>query len=254
MHGENSYASELRLLNRVECNTKATNYFCMHSYDIKGRENRCFITDYGATETVRLSDFEESALLKCNHLHIGGLFSCKHMKCGLAELLAKLKKKRMQTLQFLDTNYDASEKWGWADGVNTLDSVLNLIDVLLINESEACGIANSGSDVDLAIEIFSAKYPTTLVVVTLGSKGCCASHGGTKYKCGPQKADPFLDATELEMLNAGFLFHWRSHMKDIATSLQWGCRGGHIQLHFNWCMRATHSSGKTEIYIIEKLR
>ena len=164
----------------------------------KVEKNRCFITDYGATETVRLSDFEESALLKCNHLHIGGLFSCKHMKRGLAESLAKLKKE-CRPYNFLDTNYDASEKWGWADGVNTLDSVLNLIDVLLINESEACGIANSGSDVDLAIEILSAKYPTTLVVVTLGSKGAAQVMEGLSISAVLKKLTPSWTRLELEM-------------------------------------------------------
>ena len=53
-----------------------------------------------------------------------------------------------------------------------------------------CGIANSGSDVDLAIETLSAKYPTTLVVVTLGQKGAAQVMEGLSISAVLKKLTP----------------------------------------------------------------
>ena len=150
---------------------------------LAGPDDRAFCSHFGISDT-----FDASALLADDaralrklgicHVHVSGFFSCAALRKTLPALLRAARELGATTS--LDTNNDASGRWGAVDGL--WDDILPLITLFMPNELEACAIAGvAAGEVESAL----AKLRTQVggqhgghVVVTRGARGALVSSSG----------------------------------------------------------------------------
>ena len=228
----------------VESNEESTGVCVVISSQV---DDRCFVTDCGSTSSLLLSDFSESDLMSCDHLHIGGLFSCKELQRTICGHLVKLRSQNHKLTISLDTNFDASENWGWeealgrsddggSNGVNWIHSeLLPCVDYLLVNEVEAVGIAFPpstrallGSPEEAVCVLQRLLAPGGVAVASCGCEGAVAAKGGARYSCkSPNLGNAFKDSTGSgDAFDSGFLLSMHVTKGDVQASLSFACAAG----------------------------
>lgn len=161
-------------------------------------ESRRILTWPGTMSEMNFSHLDEPYLAGSRHFHISSLFLQRALAPDLPALFRRLKSAGL-TLS-LDTNDDPEDRW---EGV--LDELLDLIDILLPNEAEACRIAKRAS-LNEALEVLGARIPC--IAVKCGQRGCVVQTQEKRFDV-PGLAVSAVDTIGAgDSFNAGFLFAW----------------------------------------------
>jgi sugar/nucleoside kinase (ribokinase family) len=162
-----------------------------------GKE-RHILTYLGTMAELSIEDLDLDYLKSARHFHLSSLFLQRALAPALPSLFRELRSAGL-TLS-LDTNDDPDDKW---NGV--LDELLDLVDILMPNEDEACRIARTQS-ADEAIEDLAKRVPC--VVVKRGPQGSITRAGGQTFTAPPVAVSPVDTIGAGDSFNAGFLFGW----------------------------------------------
>ncbi|MFZ0691833.1 MAG: carbohydrate kinase family protein [Acidobacteriaceae bacterium] len=160
--------------------------------------NRRIVTYPGTMSEMTIRDLDVSWLRASRHFHLSSLFLQRALAPELPVLFREFKDAGL-TLS-LDTNDDPEDQW---DGV--LDELLDLVDILLPNEAEACRIARRGT-LDEALAALAARVPC--VAVKCGKRGSIVQKGGSHWESAGIEVDPVDSIGAGDSFNAGFLFAW----------------------------------------------
>jgi sugar/nucleoside kinase (ribokinase family) len=161
-------------------------------------EERHILTYPGTMAEMRVCDLDVAYLKSGRHFHLSSLFLQRALAPDLPALFRELRDAGL-TIS-LDTNDDPEDKWG-----DLLDPLLDLIDVLLPNEAEACRIAHRDT-LDEALDVLSKRVPC--VAVKRGGQGSVVRAGSQTFTA---KAIPVVPVDTIgagDSFNAGFLFAW----------------------------------------------
>lgn len=165
---------------------------------LSGAADRAFVSLYGATAAFRRADLDEAALRRARHIHVSGFWQSDALRPELAPLLRQLRQAGASVS--LDPGYDPTDLWS-----DHIDEVLEAVDLLLPNETEATRIARTET-VEDALAVLAARVP--LVVVKLGPGGAVARRGDQVWQRSAF-AVPVVDTTGAgDAFNAGFLRRW----------------------------------------------
>ncbi len=161
-------------------------------------QSRRIITYPGTMTEMTSRDLDISWLRDSRHFHFSSLFLQRGLAPDLPGLFRKLKDAGL-TLS-LDTNDDPEDRW---EGV--LDELLDLVDILLPNEAEACRIARRGT-LDEALAALAGRVPC--VAVKCGRRGAIVRKGDKVWKAEGIEVDAVDSIGAGDSFNAGFLFAW----------------------------------------------
>jgi sugar/nucleoside kinase (ribokinase family) len=162
-----------------------------------GKE-RHILTYPGTMSDMSKQDLDVAYLKSSRHFHLSSLFLHRSLAADLPELLRELKSAGL-TIS-LDTNDDPEDRWG-----GVLEEVLDLVDVLLPNETEICRIAKRDSMED-AIAVLARRIPC--IAVKLGSRGALVQAGSKRYTAAPVSVSAVDSIGAGDSFNAGFLSAW----------------------------------------------
>ena len=147
---------------------------------------------------MRLRDLNLEYLKSAKHFHLSSLFLLRALQPDLPALFRELKGAGL-TIS-LDTNDDPSGRW---NGV--LPELLDYVDLLLPNETEACHIANKAT-LNEALEELARRVPC--VAVKCGSRGSVVRVDGETFSVAGVSVQPVDTIGAGDSFNAGFLFGW----------------------------------------------
>jgi len=156
---------------------------------------RHILTYPGTMFEMSAADLDLDYLASGRHFHLSSLFLHKALQPDLPGIFKKLKAAGL-TLS-LDTNDDPDDQWG-----GVLDEMLDLTDILLPNEQEACRIARV-ADFENALDILARRVP--IVAVKRGSKGALVRSGALRWEIPPVPVSPVDTIGAGDSFNAGFL-------------------------------------------------
>lgn len=176
---------------------------------------RNILTYMGTIAELTLEDLDLDYLADARHFHLSSYFMQRALRPRVAELFRYLKSKGL-TIS-LDTNDDPEDRW--EDGLHEL---LELVDVFLPNEREACKAAGT-NDLEEAVRKLSKMVP--LLVVKVGPKGSWAQRGSERFTSPPISVVPVDTVGAGDSFDAGFL-HEYVRGSDIAKCLASGNRAG----------------------------
>ena len=159
---------------------------------------RRIVTYPGTMAEMTIRDLDIAWLRDSRHFHLSSLFLQRGLAPDLPALFRRLKDAGL-TLS-LDTNDDPEDRW---DGV--LDELLDLVDILLPNEAEACRMARRGT-LDEALAVLGARVPC--VAVKCGRRGSIVQKGDARWEVPGIAVDAVDSIGAGDSFNAGFLFAW----------------------------------------------
>jgi len=161
-------------------------------------ESRHILTYPGTMSEMRCAELDFDYLVSARHFHLSSLFLQRGLHPGLPQMFGDLKRAGL-TLS-LDTNDDPDDAW---DGV--LHELLDQVDILLPNETEACRIAHRDT-LDEALAWLGHHVP--MVVVKCGSRGALVQRGSERMMVDPVAVQPVDSIGAGDSFNAGFLSAW----------------------------------------------
>lgn len=179
--------------------------------------DRAILTFPGAIPLLKLSDIPMNRLLQARHLHLASYFNLSNLRPDVPALFTQARTAGLSIS--MDTNYDPSNSWNGG-----LSEALNLVDVFLPNETEACKIS-AQSDVPIAIASLAARVPT--LAIKLGAKGAVAVSAGRQVE---QPALPMQVVDTVgagDSFDAGFLYGYL-HDWELQKSLRLGAVCGSL--------------------------
>jgi sugar/nucleoside kinase (ribokinase family) len=138
-------------------------------------KDRYILTYPGTMAEMTTADLDLSYVFDARHLHLSSYFLQKAMRPGLAELFRQAKQQGLSTS--LDTNDDPENCWS-----KEIRPLLKYVDVLLLNEQEACklsGIEDPSRAAGSLAEIVS------IVVMKRGARGAVARRGKEEFTAIP---------------------------------------------------------------------
>jgi sugar/nucleoside kinase (ribokinase family) len=159
---------------------------------------RHILTYPGTMAEMSLADLDVEYLASGRHFHLSSLYLQKALQPDLPELFRRLKSAGL-TLS-LDPNDDPDNSW---HGV--LDELLDLIDIFLPNDEEACRITGK-SDPEPALEVLGERVP--LVAIKCGKNGALVRQGSQRWHVPTQPILPVDTIGAGDSFNAGFLSAW----------------------------------------------
>ena len=159
-----------------------------------GRE-RHILTYPGTMATLTMDEVDQDYLADAKHFHVSSLFLQQGIQATLPGLCRNLRSKGLTTS--LDTNDDPSGNWG-----GPLQEMLDVIDILLPNDSEARSIAGC-DDLSQAISVLAGRVP--IVAVKCGSEGCIVQEGKQRWRIPALSVSPVDTVGAGDSFNAGFL-------------------------------------------------
>lgn len=109
---------------------------------------------------------------------------------------------------------------------DVIDYPLNLVDILILNETEATGICGE-TDNDTILNMLSAKLPDTEIILTLGAEGACCKFKGQKYVVPGEKVNA-IDTTAAGDTFIGYYLNGRIKQMNIPDSLKLACKAASI--------------------------
>ena len=104
---------------------------------VTGTRNRRILTYPGAMFEMGYDDLDLDYLRSGRHFHLSSFYLHRALRPRIAELFEQMKRAGLGTS--LDTNDDPDDTW------EGLDEVLPFVDVLFVNEREACRIARENN-------------------------------------------------------------------------------------------------------------
>ena len=137
---------------------------------VTGSTSRRILTYPGAIFEMGYDDLDIDYLRSAKHFHLASFYLHRALRPRIPELFAQMKSAGLSTS--LDTNDDPDDTW---DG---LDDVLPLVDVLFVNEREACKIARM-DNMEASVEKLAGL--AKLVAVKLGRQGARVRQGRKEW-------------------------------------------------------------------------
>jgi len=165
---------------------------------LKHGHDRTILTYLGAISELRLDEIDPALFSQARHLHIGAYFLLTRLMPDVPRLLKMAKAAGMSIS--LDTNYDPAEKW-----TTGMDQVLELVDVFLPNETEACKISGEPQLED-ALDNLSRRVK--VVAAKLGEQGAEARRGRQVVRVPVYPARVVDTVGAGDSFDAGFLYGW----------------------------------------------
>jgi sugar/nucleoside kinase (ribokinase family) len=159
------------------------------------RKQRYILTYPGAMYEMSNRELDLSFVFNAKHLHVSSYFLQKALRPHLIEIYRKAKDAGLTTS--LDTNDDPEDRWS-----GDIALLLKYVDILLLNETEACKIART-EDVSKAIESLSQKVP--VLVAKRGSQGAVARVGKETFAAFPPVVDEVDPVGAGDSFDAGFI-------------------------------------------------
>lgn len=159
---------------------------------------RHILTYLGTISGLTVRDLDITYLKTARHFHLSSLFLQRGLIPDLPELFRELKSSGL-TLS-LDTNDDPDDRWG-----GVLDELLDIIDLLLPNEAEACRIARR-DHLDDAMAALSSRVPC--IAVKCGARGSLVQLREKRIAVPPVPVSPVDTIGAGDSFNAGFLSAW----------------------------------------------
>ena len=195
---------------------------------LSGPSDRAMVTCYASVRQLTIAPFVgHPALERAAIVHISGYFNCTGLHDD--ETLAVLAACRARgALLSLDPQYDCTEAWTGRDG--HLARLLTMLDIFLPNEVEACGLTGASTP-DEALNQLAARYPSLLIILSVGAEGALAARGAQRWQRAALTA-PFVDATGAgDAFDAGCLLSLlRSGVHDVEAALAAGVAAGAIAI------------------------
>jgi len=171
--------------------------------------DRAILTYLGAIPLLEYAEIPFERLAQARHLHLASYFIQDRLRPHVPELCQRARAAGLSIS--LDTNYDPSNRW---DG--GIAQVLDLVDVFLPNETEACRISGQ-AEIEDAIARLAARIPT--LAVKLGGKGAAALAKGQRVDL-PALPIHVVDTVGAgDSFDAGFLYGYLNGW-DLAKSLR----------------------------------
>ncbi len=178
--------------------------------------DRAILTYPGLISALRAEDISDSLLRQARHLHVASYFLQTALQGGLPDLFRRAHSLGRTTS--LDTNWDPSDEW------RGLDELLPLVDVLLLNESEAKAIAHAD---DLASALMVLAGQAKLVAVKRGADGASLRTSAVSISV-PSISVNVIDTIGAgDTFDAGFIYGYLNHWS-IERSLRLACVCGAI--------------------------
>jgi sugar/nucleoside kinase (ribokinase family) len=162
-----------------------------------GKE-RHILTYAGAMSDLTVADLDLDYLRSARHFHLSSLFLQRGLWAGLPQLFRELKAAGL-TLS-LDTNDDPEDQWG-----GVMDELLDLVDILLPNQTELCRIARRNSP-DEALAALAPRIPC--IAVKCGAQGSMVQLGNQRIAAPPVAVTPVDTIGAGDSFNSGFLSAW----------------------------------------------
>jgi sugar/nucleoside kinase (ribokinase family) len=161
-------------------------------------QQRYILTYPGVMAEMRFEDLNLEHAFSARHLHLSSFFLQRALRPSVAELFRRAKQAGLTTS--LDTNDDPEDRWD-----SDVIDVLEFVDVLLPNESEACRLARREDPME-ALGLLSEKCG--LVVMKRGGHGVTARRGKEILKAAPVKAEVVDTIGAGDSFDAGFLHQY----------------------------------------------
>lgn len=161
---------------------------------VHGTQRR-ILTYPGTMFDMTASDVDRVYLASGKHFHLSSLYLHKALAPDLPEIFRELRGKGL-TLS-LDTNDDPEDRWG-----GVLDQLLDLVDIFLPNEQEACRITGESS-AQSAIAALARRVP--LVAMKCGKSGALVRAGEQQWHIPAEPVEPVDTIGAGDSFNAGFL-------------------------------------------------
>lgn len=158
-------------------------------------QKRYILTYQGVMAEMRFEDLDLDHVFNARHLHLSSFFLQQALRPRVAELFKRAKRAGLTTS--LDTNDDPEDRWD-----NDVMTVLEFVDVLLPNQSEACRLARR-EDPMQALGVLAEKC--ALVVMKRGESGVTARRGSEVVTSPPFRTQAVDTIGAGDSFDAGFL-------------------------------------------------
>lgn len=158
-------------------------------------KQRFILTYPGTMQEMTDRELDMSYLLKAKHLHVSSFFLQKGLRPHLAGIFQKAKKAGLSTS--LDTNDDPEDRWS-----GDIDLLLKHVDILLLNEREACRLAQT-DDVESAAQVLAPKV--FILAIKRGMEGAIAWSGKERYIAVPPGVHMADSVGAGDSFDAGFI-------------------------------------------------
>jgi sugar/nucleoside kinase (ribokinase family) len=156
---------------------------------------RNILTYPGAISRLSLGDLDLEYLSNARHFHLSSYYLQSSLRSNVPDLFRRLKANGL-TIS-LDTNDDPEGRFE-----DDLYNVLELVDVFLPNQREACRIARTG-DLEIALRKLSGIVP--LLVVKVGAQGAIAIRADERIESGAVSVELVDPVGAGDSFDAGFL-------------------------------------------------
>ena len=181
---------------------------------LAGTGHRRILTYPGTMFEMSYDDIDLDYLRTAKHFHLSSFYLHRALRPRLSELFAQMKRAGLGTS--LDTNDDPDDQW------EGLDEVLRFVDVLLINEREACRIARE-DDLERAIEKLAERVP--VLAIKQGERGARVRRGRQEWRHGGFAVSAVDPVGAGDSFDAGFI-HQYVRGADLQKCLIWGNLAG----------------------------
>ena len=135
---------------------------------LSGKRDRALVTHPGAVATLTADCVDGRLLKRHNHLHLTSYYLQKALQPSFADIFRSARELGLTTS--FDPNSDPSNKWD-----ASIERVLKLTDVLLLNDREALSLTRSRT-VKAALKVLGTKVKC--VAIKRGSRGAVAVAAG----------------------------------------------------------------------------
>ncbi len=183
------------------------------------QRDRLILTYPGTIFELSYDDLDFDYLLSARHFHLASFFLQRALRPRMLELFRRLKEAGL-TIS-LDTNDDPEDAW---DG--NLSSLLEFVDILLVNEREAKRLTGT-EEVSEAAERLAKR--AALVVVKLGSQGALARRGSKQWQVPGLKVSVVDAVGAGDSFDAGFIYQYLRGA-DVEKSLRFGNLAGALSV------------------------
>jgi sugar/nucleoside kinase (ribokinase family) len=164
---------------------------------VTGTGSRRILTYPGTMFEMGYDDLDIDYLRSGRHFHLSSFYLHRALRPRIAEVFEQMKRAGLSTS--LDTNDDPDDTW------EGLDDVLRFVDVLFVNEREACKIAHQG-DVESAVDKLAAQ--AKVVAVKLGQRGARVRQGQREWTHSGYAVNAVDPVGAGDSFDAGFLHQY----------------------------------------------
>jgi sugar/nucleoside kinase (ribokinase family) len=175
--------------------------------------DRALVSYLGTVASTRPSDVAPGTWRLYSHLHLTSPFLQLGLSGYFTTLLRAARRAGLSTS--LDPGWDPRGRWD-------LDAIYPLLDLLLVNESEAKALTALGKPAAAARKL-AEKVP--LVVVKTGPKGAVAATGQGSWKASSYPVDPIDTTGAGDTFDAAFVDGWLQGHR-VEEVLAYACAAG----------------------------